>query len=347
MSAVIMSGLALADSIYQNLKTRINYLKAHVEPTLAIVTVGDDEASKVYVRKKLTTCEELGIICNVHHLPADCDPEKFHSLLMSLNRNRTIHGIIVQLPLPDHIPMNMLNAISPAKDVDGLTDFSVGALTKNASCFYHQPCTPAGIMALLKAHNIALDGKHAVIVGRSNLVGRPLAQMLIQQNATVTICHSHTKDLAAHTRQADIIICAVGEPKLITLNMVKQGAVVVDVGINRVNGKLRGDVDFPTLKEWASYITPVPGGVGPMTVAKLMENVVNAAEHRNDTEAYWVLEPSPYAEHEERVDGESHDRYVCSVCRHEAGFECDPDGFAGAQVLSRYCPGCGKTIQKW
>jgi len=242
------------------------------------VLVGNDPASRVYVRNKAKSCEETGLHSEVHELPADTSEKALLELVARLNRDPKIHGILVQLPLPKQINSDrVLAAISPAKDVDGFHAESLGALVQGLPGFV--PCTPAGVMEMLAHAKVPLAGARAVIVGRSTIVGKPLALLLLQKDATVTICHSRTKDLAARTREADVLIAAVGKAKLITRDMVKPGACVIDVGINRLpDGKLAGDVDFDSVKEVAGSITPVPGGVGPMTIAMLIVNTVRSAE---------------------------------------------------------------------
>lgn len=240
--------------------------------TLAIVSVGDDPASKVYVRNKIKACEKAGV--TVEHLALNNDyPEKLLvRVIKGLNTDTSIDGILVQLPLPPHIDSKrILNLIDPNKDVDGFHPYNIGKLAVDDR--HMIPCTPKGIMWLLTTYGIPVSGKHCVIVGRSNIVGKPLAMLMLNDNATVTVCHSHTRKLADLTRQADILVAAVGKPHFITADMVKPGAVVIDVGINRVDGKLVGDVDFDAVSEVASYITPVPGGVGQMTVAALIDNM--------------------------------------------------------------------------
>lgn len=240
--------------------------------TLAIVSVGDDPASKVYVRNKIKACEKAGVDVAHHQLPSNCPEYFLADLIKELNVAPNIHGILVQLPLPPHIDSKrILNLIDPNKDVDGFHPYNIGKLAVDDRNMI--PCTPKGIMWLLTTYGIPVSGKHCVIVGRSNIVGKPLAMLMLNDNATVTVCHSHTRNLADLTRQADILVAAVGKPHFITADMVKSGAVVIDVGINRVDGKLVGDVDFDSVSEVASYITPVPGGVGQMTVAALIDNM--------------------------------------------------------------------------
>ncbi len=246
--------------------------KYGVVPCLAIITAGDDPASKIYVRNKVKACEEVGIISNVIPMVASSTTEEIVSKVSELANNPNIHGIIVQLPLPDHINTEkVLNTIPPEKDVDGLT--STNAAKLYSGDYDVIPCTPKGILEILQSQGIEIEGKHCVIIGRSNIVGKPMASLMLAENATVTVCHSHTKNLAEITRTADILIVAVGKANFITADMIKEGGVVIDVGINRnVDGKLVGDVDFDSVSEKASYITPVPGGVGVMTVTELLVN---------------------------------------------------------------------------
>jgi len=240
--------------------------------TLAIVSVGDDPASKVYVRNKIKACEKAGINVVRFNYDIYCPEHELETVIRELNADPLIHGILVQLPLPPYIDSKrILNLIDWDKDVDGFHPYNIGKLAVDDRNMI--PCTPKGIMKLLDTYGITVDGKHVVIVGRSNIVGKPLAMLMLNDNATVTVCHSHTRNLADLTRQADILVAAVGKPKFITVDMVKPGAVVIDVGINRVDGKLVGDVDFDAVSEVASYITPVPGGVGQMTVAALIDNM--------------------------------------------------------------------------
>jgi methylenetetrahydrofolate dehydrogenase (NADP+) / methenyltetrahydrofolate cyclohydrolase len=249
-----------------------------VRPGLAVVIVGDDPASKVYVRNKALACEAIGMHSEVHAMSADTSEAHLISFVRSLNANEMIHGILVQLPLPRSIDSRaVIEAITPEKDVDGFHYHNVGSLVVGESAFY--PCTPWGVMKMLEQEGIAVEGKHAVVVGRSTIVGKPMALLLLNAGATVTICHSKTRDLAAMTRQADILVAAVGKARMIGADMVKPGAVVIDVGINRLpDGKLAGDVDYEAVSRVASHITPVPGGVGPMTIAMLLGNTVKSAE---------------------------------------------------------------------
>ena len=256
-------------------ETKILKEKTGKEPGLATVLVGDDPASAVYVRNKNKTCRELGFQSFENQLSSDTTEEQLLNLIDDLNSNPNVHGILVQLPLPDQIDSEkILQAIDPKKDVDGFHPVNVGKLVVGNALL--TPCTPTGIIELLDHYGIEISGKHAVIVGRSNIVGKPVSMLLLQRNATITICHSRTKNLEEVTRGADILIAAVGRPHFVTENMVNEGAAVIDVGINRVDGKLTGDVDFEPVSKKASYITPVPGGVGPMTIALLMENTLKA-----------------------------------------------------------------------
>ncbi len=255
--------------------------KTGKSPGLAVVLVGDDPASSVYVRNKKKTCQQVGFQSFEHHLPVDTSQEKLLALVQDLNRNDHVNGILVQLPLPGHIDSEkVLEAVDPAKDVDGFHPENVGRLVGGNAIL--KPCTPAGIIELLDRYKVKIEGKNAVVLGRSNIVGKPAAFLLLHRHATVTICHSRTKDLAAVARTADILIAAIGKPRFVTADMIQDGAVVIDVGINRVDGKLVGDVDFESVEEKASLITPVPGGVGPMTIAMLMVNTLQAFQKSLD-----------------------------------------------------------------
>ena len=272
-----IDGKAIATQIKQELKEQVQQLaKDNITVTLAVIQVGQDPASCVYVRNKQRTCEELGIHSLSYELEETTSEEKLLSLIQELNAREDVDGILVQLPLPGHInEKDVLNAIDPAKDVDGFHPYNVGALSCGEEGFV--PGTPAGIIELLKRSDIRIDGKECVVIGRSNIVGKPMAMLMLRENATVTVCHSHTKDLKEVTKRADILIVAIGKPKMITADYVKEGAVVIDVGIHRPEGgKLCGDVDFDSVEKTASAITPVPGGVGPMTIAMLMNNCVEA-----------------------------------------------------------------------
>ena len=278
MSAQLIDGKVVAKAVKEAVRSRVEALKARgIRPGLATVLVGDDPASHVYVRNKQRTCEELGMHSVGHELPATTSQADLLALIDRLNRDPAIHGILVQLPLPKPLRSEpILYAVSPDKDVDGLHPVNVGKLMMGEPRFV--PCTPAGIMAMLDYYKLPIEGKTAVVVGRSNLVGKPAAMLLLHRHATVTICHSKTPDLAAVCRRADILVAAMGKARFIRGEMVKEGAVVIDVGINRQpDGKLVGDVDFEAVVAKASWITPVPGGVGPMTIAMLMQNTMLAA----------------------------------------------------------------------
>jgi len=279
MTARIIDGRAIAQAFRAEFAQRVQRLRAAgVVPDLAVVIVGDNAASKVYVRNKSLACQQAGMHSSVHALSPSTTQAELITFVHDLNRNRSIHGILVQLPLPPQIDARaVVEAIDPRKDVDGFHYYNVGALVVGEPAFY--PCTPWGIMMMLEREGVPVDGARAVVVGRSNIVGKPMALMLVNAGATVTVCHSKTRDLATITREADILVVAVGRARMITREMVKPGAVVIDVGINRLpEGTLAGDVDFAAVKEVASRITPVPGGVGPMTIAMLLGNTVAAAE---------------------------------------------------------------------
>jgi methylenetetrahydrofolate dehydrogenase (NADP+)/methenyltetrahydrofolate cyclohydrolase len=277
--AQLIDGVALSRQLRTEVATRAAALKAQgVTPGLAVVLVGDNSASQVYVRNKVKACQESGLHSVLEQYPASTPEDALLARIDALNRDPAIHGILVQLPLPGHIDaQKVIEAISPAKDVDGFHVSSAGALMVGQAGFW--PCTPYGCMKMLESIGYELKGKHAVVIGRSNIVGKPMALMLLQKNATVTICHSGTKDLKAMTLQADVIVAAVGKLNVVTADMVKPGAVVIDVGMNRnALGKLCGDVDFDGVRQVASHITPVPGGVGPMTITMLLVNTLEAAE---------------------------------------------------------------------
>ena len=278
--AIIIDGKELAKNIREGLKEEVKELKnADINPKLAVIMVGDDKASKVYVKNKSKACDDVGIEYEEHLLPAKTKMNELLDLIDKLNNDETVHGILVQSPLPDGLDANeAFKAISPKKDVDGFNPINVGKLSLNQDCFVS--CTPYGIIKMLENYNIPIEGSHAVIIGRSNIVGKPLAKCLLNKNSTVTVCHSKTKNLKEMTKQADILIAAIGKAKFITADMVKEGAAVIDVGINRTENGLVGDTDFEAIKEKASYITPVPGGVGPMTIAMLMNNVIKAAKQQ-------------------------------------------------------------------
>ena len=276
--ATIIDGKALAAKIRTELSGQVAELKANgVTPGLAVVLVGEDPASKVYVSMKEKACADTGIYSAEHKLPAETTEAQLLDLISELNNDPRIHGILVQLPLPKQINSEkVLESISPAKDVDGFHPYNVGRLMVGKPTF--QPCTPYGVMVMLQEYGVDLSGKEVVVVGRSNIVGKPVALMCLQQHATVTICHSRTRDLAAKVRQADVLIAAVGSPEMIKGEWIKEGAVVIDVGVNRVGEKkLVGDVEFAAAEQRASAITPVPGGVGPMTITMLLHNTVASA----------------------------------------------------------------------
>jgi methylenetetrahydrofolate dehydrogenase (NADP+)/methenyltetrahydrofolate cyclohydrolase len=277
--ARVIDGVATAREIYAGLKERVAALgRLDIQPALAAVLVGDNAASRIYLRNKTRACAESGIRSELHELPGDCAAAALVATLEKLNSNAAIHGILVQLPLPRHLdPTLVATTISPAKDVDGLSWHSLGALVAGHPLF--EPCTPRGVMTLLDRSSVEIDGRQAVVVGRSTIVGKPMALMLMARGATVTICHSRTPDLSTHTRRADILVVAAGRAGLVTGDMVKPGAAVIDVGINRLpDGKLAGDVDFRSVRAVAGCLTPVPGGVGPMTIAMVIANTVLAAE---------------------------------------------------------------------
>jgi len=280
MSAKRIDGKAIAAQFRQECALRVQRLKDEkgIVPGLAVVIVGDDPASKVYVRNKALACEAIGMHSEVHALSKETTQAHLIKFVQTLNADPDIHGILIQLPLPKQIDGNvMIEAIAPEKDVDGFHQANVGGLITGNPAFY--PCTPWGVMKLLEHTGIPIEGQHAVVIGRSSIVGKPMGLMLVHAGATVTICHRKTADLAFHTRHADILVSAVGKAGLITGDMVKPGAVVVDVGINRLpDGRLAGDVDFEAVSKVASWITPVPGGVGPMTIAMLLGNAVKSAE---------------------------------------------------------------------
>ena len=276
----IIDGKKLAQKIRLELKTEAEKFKT--KPKLAVILVGNDQASKIYVRNKSKACEEVGIEYEEHVLEETTKMGDLLGLIEKLNSDDSINGILLQAPLPKHLEINRaFEEISPIKDVDGFNPINVGKLLIGEDTFIS--CTPYGIIKMLEEYNIPIQGKNAVVVGRSNIVGKPLAQCLLNKNATVIICHSKTENLSNYTKNADILISAVGKANLITADMVKEGATVIDVGMNRNdNGKLCGDVDFENVKEIASYITPVPGGVGPMTITMLMNNVIKAYKMQNN-----------------------------------------------------------------
>lgn len=282
MSAQRIEGKQISDAI----RTEINEETAKlaqqgIVPGLAVVLVGEDPASKVYVGSKEKACQQLGFYSEVHRLPASTTQEELLALIDKLNNQSSIHGILVQLPLPKHIEeKSVIDAISVAKDVDGFHPISVGNLTIGDDSLL--PCTPSGVIELIKRTGLEIAGKHAVVIGRSNIVGKPVAMLLLREHATVTICHSRTADMEAIAKTADILVVAIGKPKAIGRSFVKPGAIVIDVGINRLpDGKLAGDVDYDDVLDTAGYITPVPGGVGPMTITMLMLNTLKAAKQAN------------------------------------------------------------------
>lgn len=277
--AKIINGKEISAKVRGDIAREVEVLKSKgITPGLAVVIVGEDPASKVYVRNKHRACDETGIYSEVHELPESTTEAELLALVDKLNADKNIHGILVQLPLPKHLnDKAVIERIDPTKDVDAFSEINVGKIMLGEYDFL--PCTPAGVMELLKESGIDPAGKECVIVGRSNIVGKPQAMLMLHANATVTICHSRTRDLAEVTRRADILVAALGKPNFITGDMVKEGAVVIDVGINRLpDGKLTGDVDFASVEPKASYITPVPGGVGPMTITMLLKNTLKAAE---------------------------------------------------------------------
>ncbi|TAJ91832.1 MAG: bifunctional methylenetetrahydrofolate dehydrogenase/methenyltetrahydrofolate cyclohydrolase FolD [Gammaproteobacteria bacterium] len=279
MAATIIDGKAISTATREKLKQQVTDLGTKgIRPGLAVIIVGEDPASQVYVRNKVKACVDTGIYSEKHEIPATTTEEDLLKLIHRLNDKKDIHGILVQLPLPKHINSDrVLETISETKDVDGFHLYNVGALVTGNTIF--APCTPFGVKVMIEHLGLPVEGKSAVVVGRSNIVGKPMAIMLLEMNATVSICTSRTKDLKAYTKMADILVVAVGRPNLITADMVKPGAAVFDVGMNRLaDGKLAGDVDYDGVKEIAGYITPVPGGVGPMTITMLLANTVIAAE---------------------------------------------------------------------
>lgn len=280
MAAKMIDGRAVARAFKEEIAARTQELIAQgIQPHLAVVLVGENPASQVYVRNKENACIKAGIRSTVIRLGQDCTQEELENTVTALNQDVSVHGILVQLPLPKHLDeARVLRLIDPDKDVDGFHAMNSGRLMNGQPGFV--PCTPLGVMELLKAYDIPVAGKHAVVIGRSNIVGKPMAMLLLAANATVTICHSRTQNLAELTRQADILVAAVGRAGFVTADMVKPGATVIDVGINRVDGQIVGDVDYAAVSEVAGYITPVPGGVGQMTIALLLANTLDAATRR-------------------------------------------------------------------
>lgn len=274
-----MDGKAIAREVRAEWKVRAERLiEQGTQPGLAVIIVGSNPASSIYVRNKAKACDEAGIYSEIHDFPESASQDEVIQRIQELNKAPRIHGILVQLPLPHRFESRkVIAAIAVEKDVDGFHLYNVGALVTGNTVF--PPCTPFGVMKMLEKSNIAIEGRHAVVVGRSNIVGKPMALMLLEKGATITICTSKTHNLAEHTRRADILVVATGKPRMITADMVKPGATVIDVGINRMpDGKLTGDVDFESVKEKAGYLTPVPGGVGPMTITMLLCNTIAAAE---------------------------------------------------------------------
>ncbi|GIO00142.1 bifunctional methylenetetrahydrofolate dehydrogenase/methenyltetrahydrofolate cyclohydrolase FolD [Brevibacillus laterosporus] len=280
MTAQVINGKEFAKSYRERIKQEVAELvDKGIQPGLAVVLVGDDPASQTYVNGKIKACEETGIYSKSFRLESNVTQQEVVDLVTELNQDPNIHGILVQLPLPKHMNEEaIIDTISPEKDVDGFHPISVGNLSIGKETFL--PCTPHGVIELIKSTGISMEGKHAVVVGRSNIVGKPVSLLLLHENATVTMCHSRTKNLEEHTRQADILVVAVGIAHLIKKEHVKDGAIVIDVGMNRLDGKLTGDVLFDEVKEVASHITPVPGGVGPMTITMLMQNTVISARRK-------------------------------------------------------------------
>ena len=278
----IIDGKKLAKTTRENLRLEVEELKENgINPKLAVIMVGNNSASQIYVRNKSRACDEVGIEFEEYLLPATTEQSELLNLIDKLNKQEDINGILLQSPIPDGLDINeAFRKISPEKDVDGFHPVNVGKLVLGQDTFVS--CTPYGIMKMFEAYNIDLEGKNAVVIGRSNIVGKPMSHCLLNKNATVTICHSRTKNLAEITKRADILVAAIGKAEFVKADMVKEGVVVIDVGINRTEeGKLKGDVDFENVSKKASYITPVPGGVGPMTIAMLMNNVIKATKRQN------------------------------------------------------------------
>ena len=278
----IIDGKKLAKTTRENLRLEVEELKENgINPKLAVIMVGNNSASQIYVRNKSRACDEVGIEFEEYLLPATTERSELLNLIDKLNKQEDINGILLQSPIPDGLDINeAFRKISPEKDVDGFHPVNVGKLVLGQDTFIS--CTPYGIMKMFEAYNIDLEGKNAVVIGRSNIVGKPMSHCLLNKNATVTICHSRTKNLAEITKRADILVAAIGKAEFVKADMVKEGVVVIDVGINRTEeGKLKGDVDFENVSNKASYITPVPGGVGPMTIAMLMNDIVKAAKRQN------------------------------------------------------------------
>lgn len=283
--AILMDGKAVSAAVREEVAREAAALtEQYRQPCLAVILVGDDPASEVYVRNKHKACEACGIRSLQYHLPADTDMPTLLALVQKLNNDLTVDGILCQLPLPQGLSeKEVILAIDPKKDVDAFHPVNTGRIMSGDYGFL--PCTPAGIMELLHRYGVTVKGKNCVVIGRSNIVGKPMAMLLLNESGTVSICHSKTEDLAFHTRNADILVAAVGKPRFVTADMVKDGAAVIDVGINRMpNGKLCGDVDFEAVQQKAAYITPVPGGVGPMTIAMLLKNTITATRNHWEEE---------------------------------------------------------------
>lgn len=278
MAAQLIDGKFLSQQVEDELKTRVDALRSRgQQPGLCVILVGDDPASHLYVGNKEKACARLGLYSRTVRLPADTTQEALEAEVRLANADPAIHGLLVQLPLPKHLDgARALSLISPEKDADGIHDVNAGRLMRGEPGAI--ACTPKGALYMLHSTGVPLAGKNAVVIGRSNIVGKPMAMLLLHENATVTLCHSRTVDLAEHTRRADVLVVAIGKPKFVTADMVRDDAIVIDVGMNRVDGKFCGDVDFEPVREKASYITPVPGGVGKMTIAMLMSNTIEAAE---------------------------------------------------------------------
>ena len=284
MPATLLSGKPVAERLLESLKAEIKKL----DPALVVVQVGNDPASSSYINQKMKSCEAVGMRHQHLHLDEKITLEKLMETIEQLNENPDVAGFIVQLPLPKHLNKHVpevIRAIDPKKDVDGFGAYNLGKMFLSVEFEHLPPATPSGVIEMLKHYKIEIEGKHAVVIGRSNIVGKPLAVMLLNRGATVTVCHSKTKNLAELTKQADILCAAVGSPNMITKDMVKKGAVVIDIGVSRVDGKLCGDVDFDAVSEVASAITPVPGGVGPLTVASLIRNTVTAKKRQDQMAA--------------------------------------------------------------
>lgn len=278
----ILNGREVAKKTKEGLKLEVEKLKeSGIYPKLAVIMVGNDSASQIYVKNKSKACDEIGVEFEEYLLPEDTKQEELINLIEGLNNKKEINGILLQSPIPKGLDINeAFRTILPEKDVDGFHPINVGKLSLGQDTFIS--CTPAGIIKILEYYNIDIEGKNAVVIGRSNIVGKPMSQCLLNKNATVTICHSKTRDLPSITKNADILVAAIGKPEFVTADMVKEGAVVIDVGINRMpDGKLKGDVDYANVSKKVEYITPVPGGVGPMTIAMLMSNLVKAAKEQN------------------------------------------------------------------